>query len=169
MLWLIFGLVVGCGYERHIKRLDNQEYNHWTALRVFMDNDQRKEYLSIKTREGRDEWLKTKDLWDKFYQYDENIRDMIVSADVKTGWNRDMLLMSWGLPLDVRKEVRATAVQSERWIYKFELHKDGDILLWETDSKTAYKAKRIFTREVVIEDGGAIQKKHRADFQDVMT
>jgi hypothetical protein len=82
---------------------------------------------------------------------------MIVSADVQTGWNRDMLLMSWGLPLDRRKEVRSTAVQSERWIYKFELHKDGSVLLWETDSKTAYKAKRIFTREVIIEDAGAIQ------------
>ena len=156
MLWFFLGIMISCGYQRHIKRLDNEEYDHWTALRVFMETPQRKEYLSLKTRQERDAWLKKNKMWESFYQYEKNIRDKIVAGDVQTGWNRDMVLMSWGLPLDRRKEFRSSAVQSEKWIYKFELHKDGSVLVWEPDSKTAYKAVRMFTREVIIEDQGAI-------------
>ena len=156
MLWLFLGMVIGCGYQRHIKRLDNEEYAHWTALRVFMETPDRKAYLSLKTRAERDAWLKENKLWDTFYQYEQNIRDKIVAGEVQTGWNRDMVLMSWGWPMEKRKEFRSSAVQSEKWIYKFELHKDGGVLVWEPDSKTAYKAKRLFLREIVIEDQGAI-------------
>ena len=47
-----------CSYERFQKRLDNQEFEHWYALRVYMKEDQRKNYLKFKTREERDAYLK---------------------------------------------------------------------------------------------------------------
>ncbi len=159
MRWLILiFFITSCGYGRYIKRLDDQEYDHWTALKVFMDQTQRKTYLKLKTRPERDEYLKKVGLWDRFYVYDENIRDLIVERKVQTGWNTDMLQMAWGRPIDKRNEFRSSAIRSEKWIYKFEKHPDGSVLVWVPGSKTEYKAELLFKRHVIIEDGGRLDK-----------
>ena len=158
-LLLGFVLMSGCGYKHLIKRLEPQEAGHYEALRVFMEEDQRKEYLRLKTQDERDGYLKSKGLWDKFYNVDEDRRKQILSREVKVGWNKEELLMAWGLPIKKQIEPQSRRARSERWIYKFELHtnkKDGSkyVLLWEENSKTEYKSDRVFIREVVIEDHG---------------
>ena len=81
-LLAIFTLVMstGCSISSKLKKLDEEEYDHYMALRVYLDRpdargerskDERKAFFKNKTREERDQWLKDKGLWDKFYQYDE--------------------------------------------------------------------------------------------------
>jgi hypothetical protein len=153
MNWMIVAtLFFGCGYERHQKKLDNQEFSHWYALRVYMTEEQRKTYLKMKTKEERNAYLKKKELWDLFYKYDQDIRDSIVAGEVREGWSRDMLEMAWGAPYDRQRAVGRQAQRSEKFIYRFEQQPDGMVLLWEPNSKTAYKAVRLFVKEVIIDD-----------------
>lgn len=147
----IFGLV-GCGYERLQKRLDNQEFDHYYALRVYMPEESKKAYLKLKTREERDAYLKEKGLWERFYKYEQDERDEIVAGEVTIGWSRDKLEMAWGAPYDRQKAIGRQATRSEKFIYRFEQQPDGQVLLWESNSKTQYKAIRLFVREVIIDD-----------------
>ena len=161
MFWLFWAgmLIGGCSYKRHIKRLESAEKDHYAALRVFMKEEQKKEFLIRKTKEERDEFLKQMGIWDKFYSLSEKRREDILNYDVKVGWNQEELLMSWGTPYRTRLEPTSKAVQSQRWTYKFEEHYDKKkdqsyILIWEPNSKTEYKAKRVFARDVIIDDNG---------------
>ena len=152
MNWILLATLLGCGYERHQKRLDDQEFSHWYALRVYMSEEERKTYLKMKTKEERNAFLKSKELWDLFYKYDQDVRDAIVAGEVREGWTRDMLEMAWGAPYERQRAVGRQAQRSEKFIYRFEQQPDGMILLWESNSKTAYKAVRLFVREVIIDD-----------------
>ena len=154
MRWMILALALstGCSWKKRVKHLDDQEFDHYYALRVFMDDAQKKTYLKKKTREERDAYLKEIGLWDRFYNYDEHIRDLIVAGQVQTGWTKDMLYMAWGAPYDINKLVGRKATRSERLTYRFEEHEDGSVLVWEPDSKTAYKATRLFLRDVILDD-----------------
>ena len=161
MLWMfLVSNIIGCSYTRHIKRLEAPEQDHWAALRVFMKEEQKKNYLTRKTRSERDEFLKSLGLWDKYYSLDEKRREDILSFNVQEGWNQEELLMSWGVPYKKQMEAGSKhGVSAERWIYRFEEHSDKKtgkryILIWEEYSKTEYKADRVFEREVVIDDHG---------------
>ena len=149
---LILSLVLACSYERYQKRLDSDEFNHWYALRVYMEEDQKKTYLKKKTRSERDQYLKDIGMWDRFYKYDDGDREKIISGEVKNGWTRDMLYMAWGAPYDRMRALGREATRSEKLIYRFEQQKDGAVLLWEPNSKTAYKAVRLFVKEVILDD-----------------
>ena len=91
-------------------------------------------------------------LWDRFYQYEQEERDSIIAGEVRVGWSRDKLEMAWGAPYDRQKAVGRQASRSEKFIYRFEQQPDGGVLLWEPNSKTQYKAIRLFVREVIIDD-----------------
>ena len=146
----------GCSYTRLTKRLTDAEFDHYYALRVYMDDAERKEYLKLKTGDERDQWLKDKGLWDRFYQYDQAKRDAIVEGNVRNGWTLDMVYMAWGKPVDRKRMPGRKATRSELLIYKFEEHLNDDgsrsAILWQADSQTAYKATRFFIREVVLDD-----------------
>ena len=68
MNWMLMVTwMFGCGYERYQKRLDNQEFSHWYALRVYMTDEERKTYLKFKTKEERDNYLKKNGLLKLIY------------------------------------------------------------------------------------------------------
>lgn len=160
---LLFSILsfMGCGYERFQKRLDNQEFDHWYALRVYMTENQRKTYLKFKTRDERDAYLKELGLWDRFYSYSDEERQEIVAGEVKRGWTKDKVEMAWGAPHDRQKAMGRQAVRSDIYIYRFEQQADGRILIWEPNSKTAYKAVRLFVREVIIDDDVVAEIRER--------
>ena len=56
-LLIVVALVAGCGWKGRVKHLDGEEFNHYYALRVYMEDTQKKEYLKLKTREERAEYL----------------------------------------------------------------------------------------------------------------
>ena len=157
---LMLAMLAGGG-ERKVKNLSNTEFNHYYALRVYMDDDQRKTYLKLKTEEERNAYLKELELWDRFYDYEPHIRELIIDGEVQSGWTKDMLYMAWGSPYDRTRLVGRNAVRSEMLTYRFEVQEDGAILLWEPGSKTAYKAVRLFAREVVIDDDNVVEIREK--------
>ncbi len=160
VLTLAFAVsLTGC-WEKRIKHLEDEEFSHYYSLKVYLDDDQRKAYLKMKTREERDAYLKgiempgrpPRILWDMYYDYEEHIREKIYAGEVQEGWTTEMLLMAWGKPLKQRKLAGRQASRSWAYIYQFEQHEDGSVLVWESGSKTEYKAVKMFQREVIIDD-----------------
>ena len=149
----ILTLLLACGVARFEKKLDQVEFDHWRALRIYMDEETQKAYRKLKTREERDAFLKSEGLWDRFYQYEERIREQIAAGDVKPGWDENMLYLSWGQPFSRERIFQRPAQESYRLLFRFEQLADGSILIWEPESKTQYKAIRLFQKEVLIDDG----------------
>jgi hypothetical protein len=152
MGFLAVSAASGCSIDRKLKKLDDQEFQHYYALKVYMDEPQVKTYLKLKTRPERDEYLKKRGLWDKYYEYEPHIREAIYNGRVEIGWTKDMVLMAWGRPIDRGRVAGRQASRSERYIYRFEENQEGAILVWEPGSKTQYKAARLFSREVVMDN-----------------
>lgn len=160
-LALALSLSAHAGWESKVKKLDDQEFDHYYALRSYMNEDQKKTYLKMKTREERDQYLKDLGLWDRFYQYDEAEREQIIRGKVELGWTKDKLEMAWGVPFDKRKLAGRNAQRSELWLYRFEQQEDGSILVWEKGSKTQYKAVRLFEREVILDDDRVVEMSEK--------
>ena len=135
-----------------IKRLSDQEWDHYRALRVYMTDAEKKTYLKYKDQQDRDAYLQKLGLWEKFYQYPEDIRELILTGDVARGWTKDKVLMAWGRPHDMQKLAGREAYRSERYIYRFEELESGELVIWHKGSKTAYKAVRLFQRQVIFDD-----------------
>lgn len=153
-----------CSWERRVNKLTDVEFTHYYALKPFMTDEQREEYLKLKTPEERDSWLKAHPaganeaadnppmLWEMFYRYPDNIRTAIIDGAVQTGWNKEMVLMSWGAPYDKKRLTGRPAPRSELLIYRFEKHEDGSALVYVPGSKTQYKAVELFVREVYLDN-----------------
>ena len=84
-------------------------------------------------------------------------RDAIVAGDVAVGWTKDKVLMAWGAPYDKQKLVGREAVRSERLVYRFEVHEGGSMVVWESNSKTEYKAIRLVQRDLLLEDDVVVE------------
>ena len=163
--WLVVALLClsACSWEHKVNRLTDAEFDHYYALKPLMSDEERKEYLLLKTQEERDAWLHghhpegaydrvSVAYWDMFYNYPDVLRKKIVDGAVEVGWKKEMVLMAWGAPYDKRRLTGRDAARSEMLVYRFEQQEDGSVLVYEPGSKTAYKSVRNFTREVYVDD-----------------
>lgn len=157
MLLVTLALVAGCGSK--LKRLSSAERDHFHALEVYLDADDEKAFLKLKTEAERDAWLQGhgpsagQSFWDLFYQYDEAERDAIAAGEVARGWTEDRVFMAWGRPFERRRLTGRPATRSELFVYRFEVDRDGIIRVWVPDSRTAYKAVRQYQMDVYVDDG----------------
>lgn len=149
---IILSFLAACSWKSKVKNLSDAEFDHYYALKVYMDEPTQKTYLKLKTEEERNEFLKQQGLWDRFYKYNDYMRQAIVDGKVEVGWTKDAMLMSWGAPYESRKLPGRKAERSELYVYRFEQAADGSVLVWTKDSKTYYKAVNLFVREVIIDD-----------------
>ena len=164
-LSLLLSLPAQAGWENKVKNLSEVEFDHYYALRAYMNEDQKKAYLKLKTEEERNQFLVDLGLWDRFYKYDEATRALIIAGKVEVGWTKDMLEMAWGTPFDKRRLAGRQATRSELWVYRFEQQKDGGLLVWEPGSKTQYSAVRLFERELTLDDDKIVSmEEHDAAF-----
>lgn len=108
-----------------LSKLSEAELDHYRALRVFMDDDEEKAWLKLKTTEERDAWLREHRLWDKFYALPPEVREQIVAGKVERGYTRDMVYMTWGPPFAKNRLTGRPAGRSELLVYRFEVDKDG--------------------------------------------
>jgi hypothetical protein len=143
-------LVAASGKE---KRLSEAEQAHFYALKPYLEKDQEKAFLKLKTQAERDAYLKDLGLWDRFYKYDEAQRDQIVAGEVEIGWYEDMVIMAWGPPYQKRRMTSRPATRSELYLYRFEVDKRGVVRVFQPDSRTAYKMVDRFQTELYIDDG----------------
>ncbi len=161
LLALALSLSAQAGWQNKVKKLTDTEFDHYYALRAYMNDDQKKSYLKLKTEEERDQYLKDLGLWDRFYQYDPDTRQQILDGKVEVGWTKDMIEMAWGVPFDKRRLAGRHAQRSELWVYRFEQQKDGGVLVWEPGSKTQYAATRLFERELVLDDDRLVEMSEK--------
>jgi len=146
------GASTGCSVDRKLKKFDDQEFQHYYVLKVYMDDAQKKSYFKLKTRQERDDYLKKAGLWERYYDFEPHVREEIYNGRVQVGWTKDMVLMAWGRPIDRGRVAGRQAQRSERYIYRFEEAQDCSILVWEPGSKTQYHAARLFKREVIFDN-----------------
>ncbi len=148
---LLSGLILSAGCNP-IKRLSDSEWDHYRALRVYMTDTEKKVFLKEKEEENRSAYLQELGLWDRFYKYPQDVRELILEGEVALGWTKDKMLMAWGAPHDMQKLSGREAQRSERFIYRFEELEDGRLVIWRKGSKTAYKAVRLFQRHIEMDD-----------------
>lgn len=156
-------MLSGC-WEKKVKNLSDAEFDHYYALRSFMDEDQKKVFLKLKTEEERNAYLKELGLWEMFYRYTAEEREAIVAGDVEVGWTKDKVLMAWGAPFDRKKLVGREAQRSEMLIYRFEEHEGGLVRVWEPGSKTEYKAIGTFQKNVILDDDKVAEIQVKEDW-----
>lgn len=118
-------LVAGISLGSKLDRLSDAEYAHYRALRIFMEEKERKSWLHLKTEEARDAQLKEMGLWDKFYSLPEAQRAKVVAGEVERGFSRDMLYMAWGAPFQKQRLSGRDAQRSELLVYRFQIDKNG--------------------------------------------
>lgn len=135
------------------KRLSAVEKDHYQALKVYMNKAQRKAYLKIKTEDGRNAALKKAGLWDRFYRYDEAVREDILQGDVKVGWEENAVFMAWGAPVKKLSVTGREASLSEELQYRFEVAPDGYVAVWTEKSKTEHKAAVLYKIQLTVDDG----------------
>ena len=150
ILILVLG-ISGCGGSI-LKRLNPSEKDHYVALQVWMSDDDKKDYKRLKTEEERNQFLKDKGFWNRFYEYEPALRDKIVAGEVTTGWSQDMVYMAWGAPHQKRVMPGRRASRSVMLVYRFEVDQDGRTMVWVPNSKATYKAISKFQLEVVCDD-----------------
>lgn len=150
---LLVASLFGTCANKKFDRLEQAEKDHYTALKVWMDKKERKAFLKLKTRDERDAWLRDNNLWERFYQYDDRVRELIVEGNVKIGFEQAALLMAWG-PAHVRKKlVGRPAARAEMFTYFIEVTKDGQHLFWTPASKESNFAVKKYRKEVILHDG----------------
>ncbi len=148
---VLLGLLVLGGGSK-LDRLTPVERDHFDGLRVWMDKKQEKAFLKNKTEEERNQWLKDAGLWERWYKFDEGMRDQILGGEVATGWPYDAVYMAWGKPHERKKMIGRSASRSELLTYRFEIMEDGAVLVWAPGSKATYKAVGKYTMLVYIDD-----------------
>ena len=150
-------MLLGLGNDAQagsLKKLQAYERDHYEALRVFF-KDEKKEtriYLGLKTPAERDQWLKDAGYWDKFYKYDEQERAEILGREPKLGWTQDMLYMAWGPPFEKLKSTKRTAADTRILVYRMEVTKDGEHMVWAPKSKETYKSVKQYTAHITLDD-----------------
>lgn len=159
-LAVLIGLVVFGGGSK-LDRLTPVERDHFDGLRVWMDKKQQKSFLKLKTEEERNQWLKDEGLWERWYKYEQDMRDSILAGDVKRGWPYDAVYMAWGKPHERARQIGRSASRSELLTYRFEVMEDGAVMVWVPGSKATYKAVDKYTMLVYIDDDkvGDIERK----------
>ena len=60
MRWfLLAALLVGCSWQHRVKYLSDDEFKAYYALKPFLEEEQQKAYLTLKTEEERNGYLKS--------------------------------------------------------------------------------------------------------------
>ena len=146
-------LVLGSGSK--LSRLSTVEREHYEALRVWMSDKEEKAYLKLKTEDLRNAWLHENGqppFWERFYKFEESMRDAILGGEVAVKWPYDAVLMSWGTPHQRMRLTGRQAIRSQLFVYRFEVMEDGSVLVWTPKSKATYKAVDKYRMEIYVDD-----------------
>jgi hypothetical protein len=149
---LVLAVVALANVGSKISRLTDDEYAEYRALRVFMTEDEEKEWLKLKTGEERTAWLKDHKLYDKYWTLPEEQRKQILAGDVENGWSREMVYMAWGPPFQKQRLTGRPAGRSELLVYRFEIDKDGSATPLYNTKHTDYQAVRQHQTELYVDD-----------------
>lgn len=155
----------GCASKK-LNRLSDTEFDHFYALKPFMEEEQEKVFLKKKTEEERNAYLQEIGLWDRFYSLTPDERERVLTGKVELGWTKNMVLMAWGPPWDNAKVIGSQTYNAWRYVYRFEEQADGSALVYVPGSKTAYKAVSIFSIELIMNDDRVVELNRYKGWKD---
>ncbi len=164
---VLTALLLGSGCAgKKLKRLSDAEFDHYYALKPFMQDDQEKSFLKLKTEDERNAYLQEINLWDRFYSLSPDERGRVLTGKVEVGWTKNMVLMAWGPPWDNAKLIGSNTYNAWRYVYRFEEQSDGSALVYIPGSKTAYKAVSLFSIELIMNDDRVVELNRYKGWKD---
>ena len=104
------------------------------------------EFLSIPSIEGRQQWMNRKDIWARAQAPKAEMKELIETQDIAVGMPQDYVKRSWGEPVAV--EVSGNPIyKNERWKYqrfvssasgyrketRYVFFEGGRVVGWETE------------------------------------
>ncbi|MGZ3772412.1 MAG: hypothetical protein ACXVCY_01680 [Pseudobdellovibrionaceae bacterium] len=124
-----------------------KEREQYSKVLPWLKNDEEKiEFLSIPSIEGRQHWINKKNIWARTQAPQEEMKDLVESQDIAMGMPQDYVRRSWGDPLSV--EVSGNPLyKNERWKYQRQIStsqgfrkeiryvyfEGGRVVGWETE------------------------------------
>jgi hypothetical protein len=133
---------------RELERtLDSEkERRHYSKVLPLMQTDDEKiDYLSIESIEGRQAWVNRNKIWSRL-KSKKDFQELIASQDIAVGMTADLVKKSWGNPESV--EYSGNEIyKNERWKYtrevpspsgymherRFVYFEGGRVVGWETE------------------------------------
>jgi hypothetical protein len=100
------------------RRLDSQkEKEQYSKILPWLKTDQERiEFLSIPTIEGRQAWVQQKEIWRRSQSPDPHLKEALDENDIAVGMPQDFVRKAWGDPQD--KQVSGNPLyKNEKWRY----------------------------------------------------
>lgn len=131
--------------EKGLKSQKERE-QYSKVLPWFRSDDEKAEFLSVPTLEGRQQWVNSHGIWERAKMPAPEMKELIETQDISVGMPRDYVKKSWGEPLGV--EVSGNPIyHNERWKYqrfistpdgykkevRFVYFESGRVVGWETE------------------------------------
>lgn len=148
--FLFFLLLVSCSAERAYKKLPAEERVYLDAVDIFMSTEERELYLELTDPIDRRKMAEDGGWWIKWETLTPEEQKAVASGEVLVEMSKDAVIMSWGLPLRIRKQPELGNV--EVYQYRYERTSDGNVFPSPPNSRTAYK-NEVFERHVEFLDG----------------
>lgn len=123
-----------------------KEKAQYSKILPFLQSDEEKiQFLSIPSVEGRQHWVNRKKIWDRV-KADSHYHEALETQDIAVGMTADLVRKSWGDPQSI--EASGNSVyKNERWKYtrdvpspsgykrerRFVYFEGGRVIGWETE------------------------------------
>lgn len=146
----LFLLLMSCSASRAYKKLPAEERVYLDAVDIFMSPEEKDLYLEISDPVERRKMAEDGGWWMKWEVLTPEERQAVATGELLIGMSKDAVIMSWGLPLRIRKQPELGNV--EVYQYRFERTSDGNVFPSPPNSRTAYK-NEVFERHVEFLDG----------------
>ena len=124
---------------------EKERLSYSKVLPLFQTDQEKIEYLSIPSIEGRQSWVNRNKLWSRL-KSNKDFQDMVESQDLTLGMTQDLVRKSWGDPDSVEHSGNPI-YKNERWKYtrespslngykrerRYVYFEGGRVVGWETE------------------------------------
>ena len=124
---------------------EKERLSYSKVLPLFQTDQEKIEYLSIPSIEGRQSWVNRNKLWSRL-KSNKDFQDMVESQDLTLGMTQDLVRKSWGDP-DAVEHSGNPIYKNERWKYtrespslngykrerRYVYFEGGRVVGWETE------------------------------------
>lgn len=124
---------------------EKERLSYSKVLPLFQNDQEKIDYLSIPSIEGRQSWVNRNKLWSRL-KSNKDFQDMVDSQDLTLGMTQDLVRKSWGDPDSVEHSGNPI-YKNERWKYtrespslngykrerRYVYFEGGRVVGWETE------------------------------------
>ena len=117
--------------RRRLRALESRLESHrereqYSKILPWLNTDQEKiEFLSIGTLEGRQAWINSRNIWKRSQEPTEGVKGIIESGDIAVGMQMEYVKKAWGEPQTIEVSGHPS-FKNEQWKYvRFVATPDG--------------------------------------------